>query len=171
MFARNALPTRTRAAMSENKLSFGHGFCSWNILLFHYAGKSFGRAYFQSKSRIKCCQKLFFSADRGTKSSGATGSVDFYYSTYADQQMRLPAESITSADQALTCVDCYYSDSYFTDAQNVFTVGETSQHGCRRSRGMRFRNYLLWPCREGLNSYEQRNCETILRAAYGYFSD
>ncbi len=114
--------------MCENKLNFGHGFCSWNILLFHYAGKTFRRAYFQSKSRIKCCQQLLFSACRGTKSSGATSSVFLYYSTYVNQLLRPTAKPITSTHQGLIDVACYYRDSYFTEAKSIFTVGETERN-------------------------------------------
>ena len=106
--------------MSENKLSFGHGFCSWNILLFYYAGKKFGRAYFQSKSRIKCCQKVLFAAGIGTKSSGATGSVHSYYATCVDRKWRPPEDSIAATVRRLASPHCYYRGSYFIDEESVF---------------------------------------------------
>lgn len=169
MFARNALPTRTRAAMSENKHSFGNGFCSWNILLFHYAGKSFGCAYFQSKSRIKCCQQAFFSAGRGTKSSGATGSVSTYYATYADTATRPPADPISSTQQGLTDSTCYYRVSYLVHKKRVLAVGKTQHKSSRQSRGMQTHRSSVTICLSALNSCEQREFESILRNTFDTF--
>lgn len=152
MFARNALPTRTRAAMSENKHSFGNGFCSWNILLFHYAGKTFVRAYFQSKSRIKCCQQALFSAGRGTKSSGATRSVYSYYAPYSDTATRPPADPISSTVQGLTGTPCYYRISYSAHTVSIFTIDETWQNPSRQSLGMQAYKQSVTIPRYALNS-------------------